>query len=475
MKQNINSSILLRLFLVLGVLFVILFSMYQMFLKTEDELTIDKENIITINDEYADILRYTALDMMNISENNQGFAVVGTESDKLRADYVYNKFNEIGLSNVKREPVLLDSWNIGNVSMQFNCSCKESGPMIITQLGVYPTSFNFENSVFSMEYVEEGLDSDYIDKDVRGKGVLINNKDIETLSNAVEIASSKGASFVIYPTISKYSTGVVKVDIDMLPSPTIPVFSICYSNFTLLRDTVIEKGDSFSIIMNGYSSIKKEVNSDFVIGEIPGKNPNKYVYITANRDSIHYSFMGAHISCAELIEIAKELVQEGYKPDYTLRFMITTGSDWGIQGEGRNIGIKKYLEKLEKSELEKIQSVLVIDGSKPLNEVVLTETQVNDVNKALKLKIEKYNEDFKEKGYRFVNTINDISSVYNTEGCIWNSLNIPTVIQAEPISSDYYYIVDSSSDSAKLGIDVTHSSFLMDYYKGIIKIMGSQH
>ena len=84
------------------------------------------------------------------------------------------------------------------------------------------------------------------------------------------------------------------------------------------------------------------------------------------------------------------------------------------------------------------------------------------------------NEKFKEKDYRFINTINEVNEIFNTEGLVWKEKEIPVVVQAEPSISEYRSINNSSSDNSGLLIDSTQSKFLYEYYFGIIKLMSTE-
>ena len=201
---------------------------------------------------------------------------------------------------------------------------------------------------------------------------------------------------------------------------------------------------------------------------------DKYVYVTANRDSLEQGFMSSNLSIAELYLLAQDLKTSGFKPEYTIRFMITTGQEFSSISEyGYNLGLEKYLNTLSEEDKNNIQSVLVIDGSKPFQGLTLTETQISN-NDTLKEKIVEYNEKFKEKDYRFINTINEVNEIFNTEGLVWKEKEIPVVVQAEPSISEYRSINNSSSDNSGLLIDSTQSKFLYEYYFGIIKLMSTE-
>lgn len=421
----------------------------------------------TTNDyDYAEAFRETAVDLMRYEENDTGFNIAGSNADSEKADAIVEIFNSIGLENVEKIPVLMDGWINKGVEISFPCECADNGVLHMYRLGSYPSTFEFKNTNLDLVYVNKGNETDYVGIDVKGKGVLFSR--VNELKSRVERAIEKGAAYIIYPYESEYSSASYKVDIGLNLPTNIPIFVIGESNFNLLEDSIKANNNELTITITGSSELKEDVYSDFVVGEIVGSKKNEYIYVTANRDSIEDGFFSANVSVAELIEIAKELINSGYTPKYTIRFLVTTGSEWGSIEGGKNIGISEYLKQID---LSNIKSVLVIDGSKPLNSLVLTETQVNDISDTFYEMISNYNELFKEKGYRFINTINSLTSVYSTEGLIWAENGVSTVVQAEPSTSDYFYIEDSSSDTPTLIIDSKQSKFLVEFYVGLLKEM----
>lgn len=430
---------------------------------------LSNSNVKSGDIDYSDEFRNVALELMRNKETNSGFNIVGTVSDQNKADYIETLFTELNLSNVRQEPILLDGWSLTDVSMSFACDCDDSGILTLHRIGVYPSNFSYNATDFDVVYIENGVEKDYSNIDIKNKGVLL-GKSVD-IKQSVDLAIEKGAAFVIYPYISDYSPVGYKVDVSLDLPTTIPIFVLSKGNFNTVYK-YLDENKMIRISLTGTSVLSSNVESSFVIGEIEGKKKDKYVYVTANRDSIDSGFMSSNLNVAELYLLAKELKESNFKPYYTIRFMVTTGQEWGsISKNEYNIGISKYLETFEN--LEDIQSVLVIDGSKPLEGKVVTETQIGN-SEEIRGKLETYNTEFKEKEYRFINVINEVSDMFITEGLVWYEKNVPVVIQAEPMSSEYKEIEDTSLDNPELGIDKVQSQFLIEYYMGVIKLLSSK-
>ena len=432
---------------------------------------LENGNSITKKD-YGNSVRLHAVNLYTLNENNFGFSVANTGSDKLKSDYIETAFNEIGLKNVQRVPVSFDSWSQEDIYLRFNCDCEDEGILTIRRMGIYPVNFNFNGSENTLIYVNSGTPSDYAGKDVEGKAILLSQG--EDLETQLKEAISHNPAMIFYCLdgvsghVNSYS-----VDVPMFErlNTSIPVFSLSKSSYNLLRRYINE--DGLSITMHGNNNIEsKSETSDFIIGEIEGKNKNKIVYVTAHRDAVVSNFMGSCVTVGELLAIANDLVLDNYKPDCTIRFMVTTGHEWGKLGYGENIGIQNYLESLP--ELGKIKSVLVMDGNVPLDFTINLETQSS--NEKLRTKINDFADEYSSltSNSRFTHIINPFDnseSSRNTEGVAWDKNGIPVVLMSEDSTSKYREIEGGSEDNNTLITDFDMIDYVIGYYEGILKIM----
>lgn len=409
-----------------------------------------------------EMTNYTA-ELMKYKENNSGFCIAGSIADEEKADFIEQTFKDIGLTNVYQEKVKMDGWSVYDMSIVFECDCEKSNVMTLYRMGVYPSNFYFDNDQFELVCLSDSIEG-YTD-DLTDKAVLL--KEGLDIKSEVAKAVDKNVALILYPTVlSTLPIFEYYVDLSLNLTTEVPVITISKNSYNLILDNA-EK-EKIVVNITGTSTLKEDVESAFVIGEIEGKVKDKYIYVTANRDSVDMGYFSANLSVTELKTIAEELVEDGYVPEYTIRFMVTTGQEWGSISGGYNIGIQNYIESID---LDTVIAVLVLDGSRPIKEVIYTETQIGN-DDSLKEKIEKYNEDFKSEGYRFQNAITDISIDNITEGIVWNEKNVPVIIQAEPQNSKYLPIENTSFDTVSIGVDEKHLKFLVQYYKGLIKQIG---
>ena len=447
--------------LVLFVCICLIFSFSGCSSNTTSLLTEDVKKTI-YNTNYSADIRLEAVSLSQFSSTNQGFRIVGNQKDKEEADYLVNKFKEIGLSNVEKVPVNMDGWELGEISFKFACDCAEIGYQNFHSIGVYPSNFSFENSNFDTLNIGSLISNPNVD--ATNKGVILSSD--KNLKEEVELAKEKCAAFVVYPYISELYSTSYTIDITKGIPTDIPVFAFSKSNYDLLLDEVA-LNENIVVTLSGYSKLKENTTSDFIIGEIEGTKKNEYIYVTANRDSFLESFFGSKVPVGELICLAKTLVNENYKPKYTIRFMITTGQEWGsINRYEYNVGIDNYLKTID---ADKVKYCLVLDGSKPFENSVLTEYQVSSSNKKLKGQLTDLNEKIKEEDIGFMTLINDISDSYKTEGLVWDKYGVNTIIQAEPMSSSYYLIENTNADSTVLLLNKDMCKYLMYYNYTILK------
>ena len=366
-------------------------------------------------------LRLNSMNYSEFKDNNEGFNLVGNSKDKEESDFIYKQMKEIGLKNVEQVPITLDGWDLGNVSM----------------------TFKYDSLI--------------------GKGVLVDIDKYKEIPMESEKAKELGAKFVIFVDKESNLLIDVKLDLSINVPKELPIFVISESTLRNIKDNSDET-NHIEVEISGHSTLKKDVESSFIVGEIKGKSSSKYIYITTNRDSFFNGFYSSNISISELLSIAEHLINEGYKPKYTIRFLVTTGHEWGSIDGGYNIGLKKYLETIN---IKKVKYAIVLDGCKPIEKSVLQEFQcsynklIEDVSSILK--------DLRTTETKYLTVTGDISNSRITEAEVWSELGVDTILQAEPMTSEYYNIENSSADTASIVTNGDYVNELMLNILGIIK------
>ena len=109
----------------------------------------------TISGSNADMVKQFADDLYGTSNSLTGFSIVGTESDKLRCDYIYNAFKDIGLSNVKKVPIMLNKWDYTGMVLEAYCNCADNSKLKMRLVGAYPSNFDYDNEIIVLRYLND--------------------------------------------------------------------------------------------------------------------------------------------------------------------------------------------------------------------------------------------------------------------------------------------------------------------------------
>ena len=120
-----------------------------------------------INVEYA---TYVATTLANFGSNEElGFRTAGSQAETEASNFIFQEFINIGLQNVRKEQVNIDSWDFKNAALYY---VDKLQPKKIT-LSSYANNCIIANKEFELVYVGRGTRSDYQDLDVKDKLVLI--------------------------------------------------------------------------------------------------------------------------------------------------------------------------------------------------------------------------------------------------------------------------------------------------------------
>lgn len=411
-----------------------------------------------LSNEYEPTVRGYSLELLSFNTTKLGFKGTGSKADLDSADYLVEQMKEIGLTNVVKEEIVLDGWEVKDALLKIFCGCNEEGELDIKSVGYYPTNMSFDSERLKVFDIADGSDLQYQGKDVKNNLVILSTT--ENLIDNLLRAKENGAIGVLVS--SDNDTYVYTHIIEGLQTD-LPVLSVSKNTLKIIRQFL--KDSYIEVELTAESKITENVKTYNVVGELKGKISDSVIYITASRDGIYKDFMGSAVSIAELLTIADELIEDNYKPESTIKFVVTTGQEWGKVGKTTNEGIKAQLET-KPEWVENAKAVIVLDGSKPLENTVITSTQGS---KEVIDFLTNYTKKFEDKGYRFSNVVSEIASDRVTEALVWQEKGVPTILQAEPKNSAYMKIEKTSGDISSLTIDNEQLNFLVDYYMNIVK------
>ena len=259
-----------------------------------------------------------------------GYRPAGSRAEFETGERIRAEMEAIGLSNVRKDEIRVDGWEFERAVLRFQGA---DGSEHVAQLGAYQTDFVTEGpQTFSVVYVGKGTERDYAGKDVRGKLVLgeINQRDEWWINYPVYQARLKGAAAFI----AVQSGGYGEIDDEALNAQDIagpadaPAFSISRKDAKFLLP-LLEKGE-LTVTLDAVSRTLPDCKTYNIVGEIPGKHPERRILLSAHYDSYFSGFQDDNTAIAMLLGIARALKQAGFEPNNTITFCAMAAEEWGV-------------------------------------------------------------------------------------------------------------------------------------------------
>jgi hypothetical protein len=265
--------------------------------------------------------------------------IQGTSADVESAQWMIDKFNKIGLSDVHNVPIDLPPQWFAN-SFQVTAV---GGGKTLNLPTAYP-AYNSpgtpaEGSDLEAVYAGFGTDADYHHLDVRGKAVVIFSVPLPAqisssagLEDATQRAESKGAAAVIEVVMLP---GNIRTQ--LMGRQEVPTFTMGMEDGYALRDligmTSTEKPVHLKIHLE--TQMVPNLKTSIVFGTLPGATDEK-IYILAHRDSWFQGAEDNGSGVATMLGLAEYFAKTPReKRRRTIIFMGTpghhndTGHPWG--------------------------------------------------------------------------------------------------------------------------------------------------
>ena len=236
----------------------------------------------------------------------------------------------MGLSNVRKDEILVDGWEFEKAELTYK---DRAGNTCRAVLGAYQTDFVTEGEEsFDLVFLGKGTARDYEGKDVRGKLVLveINQRNEWWINFPVYQACEKGAKALIavqtggYGQIDKQALNAQ----DIAGPAEAPAFSMSQEDWEKIRESLDEKGE-IRVGLNARSVVMKNVPTYNIVGEIPGKRPERMILLSAHYDSYFSGFQDDNTAIAMMLGIARAYLKIGYQPENTWVFCGMAAEEWG--------------------------------------------------------------------------------------------------------------------------------------------------
>jgi hypothetical protein len=275
-----------------------------------------------------------AVKMGEFKNGPLGFSNAGSTAEHQKADFLFQEMKRIGLQNVHKDPFPVDTWEFKGASL----TVLSAGGNVVQNekempLSAYATRGTAPNGIDAeLVYVGKGTQDDYLDKDVKGKIVLI---DIDMKADWwVNFPTAEAELHGAVAVINNCIGGYAQKNSDTLNSQdfcgpvTIPSLNISTGNANYLKELL--KQGTVKVNLKSLNTVTPGGTSYNVWGTIPGRSLKEEYIIVGDHYDAHFSgFQDNSTAVGLTLAIAKTFIASGYKPEHTLIFILHGAEEWG--------------------------------------------------------------------------------------------------------------------------------------------------
>lgn len=293
-----------------------------------------------------------------------GFRSAGSPAEKATADYIEKTMKEIGLQNVTVDQTDLDGWTFKGADLTFTDS---DGKEKKVTLGGYQTTIQAKNEKIPVVYLEKGTAADYEGVNVKDKLVLIDIDQNEEwwINSPAYQAHVKGAKAVLANSAMPVEMGDRIGTQDMCGPADAPALGISQDDTDAIKDAIKASGKKeIQVTFNADSKVTPDSHSQNVWGEIPGKT-DEVIYMMAHMDGYFHSYFDDASGVGLMMGTAKAMIDSGYKPEKTIRFICHGAEEWGRENSQADWAIGSYeqIRSIHPEWAENAFAIVNIDGA----------------------------------------------------------------------------------------------------------------
>lgn len=293
-----------------------------------------------------------------------GFRSAGSPAEKETAEYIRQTMEDIGLENVTVDKTRVDGWTFKGANITFN---NADGKEQKIDLGGYQTTLQADNETVKVVYLEKGTAADYENIDVSGKLVLIDiNQNEEWWINMPAYqAHVKDAKAVLANTELPVKMNDRIGTQDICGPADAPALGISQKDTNALKKAIkASGGNEIEVVLNADSVVTEDVESQNVWGEIPGKT-DEVIYMMAHMDGYFHSFYDDASGVGIILGSAKAMIDSGYEPDKTIRFICHGAEEWGKSDSQADwaIGAYRQITEIHPEWAENAFAIVNMDGA----------------------------------------------------------------------------------------------------------------
>ena len=260
-----------------------------------------------------------------------GYRSAGSAAEIAAADFLYEEMKRIGLKNVRKEPVTVDTFEFKNAELTYLQANGYPRKVVLASL---QANCYAEEEEIELIYVGKGTEQDYEGVDAAGKWVLV---DIDMANEwwvywPLMQAKFRGIAGMILVQTSGYcewSEDTLGAQDISAPADT-PCLSMTVREAKLIKEAIAREGGSLRCTLTADCRVTNNGLTHNVIGEIPGES-GEVIYLIGHYDAYFTAFSDNASGIGCILGICRAFVQSGYKPRRTLRVCLHGAEEWGIE------------------------------------------------------------------------------------------------------------------------------------------------
>lgn len=297
------------------------------------DIEIGKENykkqydafIKNVSSNYAYDIAYELSTNENFFNSKMGGRNAGSVAEHRTADYLIEKMNEIGLSNVEKTAAKCDSWQFNGAS--FEVDGKNYPVYSYASAGTDEKGITAE-----LVYLNKGTMQDYEGQDVKGKIVLIDIDQREDwwITYPMLEANLHGAAAIIAANVGGYAqiSGDALNCQDLCGPVTIPTLSISRNDSIELQDKISRGKVIANLKVDNDVEIGNGVTYN-VTGMIKGKSSDHQIIVGGHYDVHFTGFQDDNCAVGLVLAMAKAFKDSNYEPENDIVFCLHGAEEWG--------------------------------------------------------------------------------------------------------------------------------------------------
>lgn len=297
------------------------------------DIEIGKENykkqydafIKNVSANYAYDIAYELSTNENFFNSKMGGRNAGSVAEHRTADYLIEKMNEIGLSNVEKTAAKCDSWQFNGAS--FEVDGKNYPVYSYASAGTDEKGITAE-----LVYLNKGTMQDYEGQDVKGKIVLIDIDQREDwwITYPMLEANLHGAAAIIAANVGGYAqiSGDALNCQDLCGPVTIPTLSISRNDSIELQDKISRGKVIANLKVDNDVEIGNGVTYN-VTGMIKGKSSDHQIIVGGHYDVHFTGFQDDNCAVGLVLAMAKAFKDSNYEPENDIVFCLHGAEEWG--------------------------------------------------------------------------------------------------------------------------------------------------